>query len=105
MPLASFGECTGYSIGRVVSSASISKAFARILWKTSKTRQSGSIESTQRYDMNVAKASFSQMPFHQRIVTRSPNHMCASSCAIVSATSSRSANVASASSISRSVSR
>ena len=55
--------------------------------------------------MNVAKASFSQMPFHQRIVTRSPNHMCASSCAIVSATSSRSANVASASSISRSVSR
>ena len=32
--------------------------------------------------MNVANASFSQMPFHQRIVTRSPNHMCASSCAI-----------------------
>ena len=38
--------------------------------------------------MNVANASFSQMPFHQRIVTRSPNHMCASSCATVSATSS-----------------
>ena len=37
--------------------------------------------------MNVANASFSQMPFHQRIVTRSPNHMCASSWAITSATS------------------
>ena len=55
--------------------------------------------------MNVAKASFSQMPFHQRIVTRSPNHMCASSCATVSATSSSSAGVALSGSISRSVSR
>ena len=25
--------------------------------------------------MNVAKASFSQMPFHHFMVTRSPNHM------------------------------
>ena len=32
--------------------------------------------------MNVAKASLSQMPSHQPIVTRSPNHMCASSWAI-----------------------
>ena len=55
--------------------------------------------------MKVANASFSQIPFHQRIVTRSPNHMCASSCAIVSATSRRSAKVASASSMSSSVSR
>ena len=74
-------------------------------WNTSKTRQSGSIASTQRYDMNVANASFSQIPFHQRIVTRSPNHMWASSCAIVSATSRRSACVACASSTSSSVSR
>ena len=36
--------------------------------------------------MNVAKASFSQMPFHQRIVTRSPNHMWASSWAMTSTT-------------------
>ena len=36
--------------------------------------------------MNVANASFSQMPFHQRIVTRSPNHMWASSWATTSAT-------------------
>ena len=40
--------------------------------------------------MNVANASFNQMPFHQRIVTRSPNHMCASSCETTSATASRS---------------
>ena len=38
--------------------------------------------------MNVANASFSQMPFHQRIVTRSPNHMWASSWATTSATTS-----------------
>ncbi len=36
--------------------------------------------------MNVANASFSQMPFHHRIVTRSPNHMWASSWATTSAT-------------------
>ena len=38
--------------------------------------------------MNVANASLSQMPFHQRIVTRSPNHMWASSWATTSATTS-----------------
>ena len=36
--------------------------------------------------MNVAKASFSQMPFHQPMVTRSPNHMWAISWATTSAT-------------------
>ena len=36
--------------------------------------------------MNVAKASFSQMPFHHFIVTRSPNHMWAISWAMTSAT-------------------
>ena len=41
--------------------------------------------------MNVANASLSQMPFHQVIVTRSPNHMCAFSCATTSATRSSSA--------------
>ena len=41
--------------------------------------------------MNVANASFSQMPFHHFIVTRSPNHMCAISCTIVSATCAASA--------------
>ena len=37
--------------------------------------------------MNVANASLSQMPFHHFMVTRSPNHMCAISCTIVSAAS------------------
>ena len=35
--------------------------------------------------MKVAKASFSQMPFHHFMVTRSPNHMWAISWAITSA--------------------
>ena len=40
---------------------------------------SGFMASMQTCAMNVAKASLSQRPFHQRMVTRSPNHMCASS--------------------------
>ncbi len=55
--------------------------------------------------MKVAKASLSQMPSHQPIVTRSPNHMWASSCAITSATRSSSARAASALSTRRAVSR
>ena len=33
---------------------------------------------------NVANDSFSHRSSHQRMVTRSPNHMCASSCSTVS---------------------
>ena len=44
--------------------------------------------------MKVAKASLSQMPSHQPIVTRSPNHMWASSCAMTSATRSSSVRAA-----------
>ena len=55
--------------------------------------------------MNVANASFNQMPFHQRIVTRSPNHMCASSWATTSATSCCSPIVAVAGSTRRTFSR
>ena len=55
--------------------------------------------------MNVAKASFNQMPFHQRIVTRSPNHMWASSWATTSATRICSSIVAVAGSTSRAFSR
>ena len=43
--------------------------------------------------MNVANASLSQMPFHHFMVTRSPNHMCATSCTIVSAASDISVSV------------
>ena len=55
--------------------------------------------------MKVAKASLSQMPSHQPIVTRSPNHMCASSWAITSATRSSSARAARSMSTSSAVSR
>ena len=55
--------------------------------------------------MNVAKASFSQMPFHHFMVTRSPNHMWASSWLITSVTLSSSAWVTSAGSTRSSTSR
>ena len=55
--------------------------------------------------MNVAKASLSQMPFHHFMVTRSPNHMWASSWAITSTTFCSSAWVACSGSTRRSVSR
>ena len=55
--------------------------------------------------MKVAKASLSQMPFHQFIVTRSPNHMCAFSCETTSAMRSSSAREAVFSSASSAVSR
>jgi len=43
--------------------------------------------------MNSAKDSLSQMPSHHRIVTRSPNHMCAISCAMTCARSRRAPSV------------
>ena len=55
--------------------------------------------------MNVANASFSQMPFHQSMVTRSPNHMWATSWATTSATRSISVCEAAASSTRSAVSR
>ena len=61
--------------------------------------------STQRVSMNVAKASLSQMPSHQPMVTRSPNHMCASSWATTSATRSSSARAALDGSINNALSR
>ena len=41
----------------------------------------------------VANDSFSHRSSHQRIVTRSPNHMCAISCRIVSPRASREKSV------------
>ncbi len=43
--------------------------------------------------MNVANDSFSHRSSHHRMVTRSPNHMWAISCRIVSARRSRAASV------------
>ena len=66
---------------------------ARPSAKSSHVFHSGLYASTPRCSMNVANASFSQMPFHHFMVTRSPNHMCAISCTIVSAASDISSSV------------
>ena len=88
MPSASAGETTSYSTGRVLARLSVSKARCwRSRLNVSHRFQSGRKASHAATSMKVAKASLSQMPFHHRIVTRSPNHMCASSWATTSATS------------------
>src|SRR5579885_1834884 len=87
----SSGLCTVNSIGRVLRSPSIAIAAARDTEKLSHRFHSGFHASTASISMKVAKASLSQMPFHHRIVTRSPNHMCAFSCDTTSATRSSSA--------------
>ena len=46
-----------------------------------------------RVDMYSANDSFSHRSFHQRMVTRSPNHMWASSCRMVMTRRSRTASV------------
>ncbi len=43
-------------------------------------RQAGLKRWTVLLPIQVAKASFSQVSSHHAIVTRSPNHWCASSC-------------------------
>ncbi len=55
--------------------------------------------------MKVANASFSQIPFHHFIVTRSPNHMWAISWQTTSATRSSSTRAAWAGSTNRTDSR
>ena len=80
-------------------------AAARDTVKLSQRRHSGFHASTAIISIKVAKASFNQRPFHQRMVTRSPNHIWAFSCETTSATRSSSARVALASSTSSAVSR
>ena len=79
MPSASAGDTTSYSIERVAARESTSKAAVRSRLKLVHRFQSGRKASQAATSMNVAKASFSQMPFHHFMVTRSPNHMWASS--------------------------
>ncbi len=73
-------------MGRVACSPSTEKAAARETPKATQRCHSGFQASTASISMKVAKASLSQMPFHQLIVTRSPNHMWAFSWATTSAT-------------------
>ena len=94
IPAVSFGECTSYSIARVLCSASTSLAAAQDRANADQRSQSGRIASVVSNAMKVANASFSQIPFHQRIVTRFPNHWWASSCATTSAMFSSSCCVA-----------
>ena len=94
IPSASVGEFTSNSTGRVDASESVSNATVLSMPKVSQRPHSGLNASHAAISMNVAKASLSQMPFHQRMVTRSPNHIWASSCATTSATSCRSGCVA-----------
>ncbi len=105
MPSASAGDTTGYSIGRVVCSASVSNAVERASPKLTQRSHSGRKASVTLSSMNVANASLSQMPFHHFIVTRSPNHMWASSWAMTSTTFCSSPCVACSGSASSSVSR
>ena len=92
-------------MGRVLLSPSTCMAAARDTVKLSQRRHSGFHASTASISMKVANASFSHKPFHQRIVTRSPNHICAFSCETTSATLSSSARVAFLASTSSAVSR
>ena len=105
MPSASAGDTTSNSTGRVLARLSVSKAAVRSNPKVSQRLHAGRKASQAATSMNVAKASLSQIPFHQRMVTRSPNHMWASSCDTTSATSCSSVCVAVAGSTSRTLSR
>ena len=90
MPSASAGLLTSNSTERVDDSESVWNAILRSSPKLVQRCHSGANASHAASSMNVANASFNQMPFHQRIVTRSPNHMWAISCATTSATNCRS---------------
>ena len=92
-------------MGRVLRRPSTARADDRETPNVVQRCHSGFQASTAIISMKVANASLSHRPFHQPIVTRSPNHMCAFSWATTSATRSRSAWVAVASSTSRAVSR
>ena len=86
IPRVSSGEMTSYSIGRVECSPSTCSAASRSTPKPTHIFHWGRRSSVQRTSMKVAKASFSQMPSHHSIVTRSPNHMWAISWATTVAT-------------------
>ena len=105
MSSASAGVATGYSTVLVDARASVDSAAARLRQNVDHICQSGRKASVQAVAMKVAKASLSQIPSHQAIVTRLPNHMWASSWQIVSATRRSSGWLTVSASTSRSTSR
>src|SRR5579864_7762412 len=82
---------TSAEIGWVVGSWSWRRAPAlTLLAKVTQPFLKRVASTWQRTDMKVAKLSLSHRSSHQRMVTRSPNHMCAISWRIVFARSSSS---------------
>ena len=75
MASASRGAATGYSMGRVLCKPSTTRAAARDTPKVVQRCHSGFQASAATISKNVANASFNHRPFHQLMVTRSPNHM------------------------------
>ena len=68
-------------IGCVVGCASTAIASSRSAWARGHICQDGLKWSVALVSIQVAKPSFSQMLSHQPMVTRSPDHWCAISCA------------------------
>jgi hypothetical protein len=66
---------------------------------------SGNSASVQKCSIQAAKPSLSHSPSHQDMVTRLPNHWCASSCATTTATRCFCCGLAVASSIMSATSR
>ncbi len=83
----------------------MSNAAVRARPKVTHRSHSGRKASVACISMKVAKASFNQIPFHHFMVTRSPNHMWASSWLMTSVTLSSSAWVVVAGSTRSSTSR
>ena len=94
IPSASCGERTGILDRAGARRARRSRVPRCDRDRTSPRRASRAASRRCTPSMNVAKASLSQMPFHHRIVTRSPNHMWAISWATTSAITCSSACVA-----------
>jgi hypothetical protein len=92
-------------IARVERSESSVIAFWLAWTSSSSTFQSGFSALSGLLAIHVANPSFNQMSSHHCIVTRSPNHWCAISCASTPAMSLRSCTEADFESASSSVSR
>ncbi len=103
--LISSGVLTGMRIARVACCESVASAPSVSAASSSSTFHSGFHVADGFFSTQVAKPSFSQMSSHHFIVTRSPNHWCASSCPITDAISLRVPREARVSSASRRVSR
>ncbi len=83
--LTSSCDTTGCRTCRVDGSRSTSIAWRRRSSAVSRVCHAGMKRSTVLAAIHVANDSFSHTSFHHSIVTRSPNHWCAISCAATDA--------------------